>query len=214
MKKGLPGAMALALVIVVSTVVTGCSALTGQKPAGMTLEDAPEVLDLSSVLPSDFVKLDDWQALTQGVTKENLGLGVDASEPYAFRVDSPFQLVYCFLRIIEDAAEQDATARRLLNEDVVRDTALTFVDFVTTGLRLELPESRIVVSFPAVGVGAALAEGEIEFEDGTLRFDMLSFRSDDNRVFGFVHSWSLSDERVSAVGLGGEIERRITAFAE
>lgn len=205
--------LALALTVLVSVVaMTGCSALTGQKPTGMTLEDAPAVLDLSSVLPSGFVKLDEWNPLAQGLTKENLGLGFDASEPHAFWSDDPFQLVYCFLRIIEGPTEQGATARGLFDENAVRGMVTTFLDFVAGEQGFELPEPRIVVSYPAIGVGAALAEGEIETDDGTLRFDMLSFRSADKRVFGFVHSWYLPGEQESVVKLGREIEKRITAF--
>ena len=211
--KVFPRTITLALTVLVSVVmVTGCTALTVQKPTGMTLEDAPAVLDLSSVLPSGFVMLDEWQTLAQGLTRENLGLGIDASEPHAFASESPFQLVYCFLRIIEDATEQSETARILFDENAVRDMITTFLDFVAAEQGFDLPEPRIVVSYPAIGVGAALAEGAIETQDGTLRFDMLSFRSEDKRVFGFVHSWYLSDEQESVIKLGREIEKRITAF--
>jgi hypothetical protein len=178
----------------------------------MTLEDAPAVLDLSSVLPSGFVKLDKWQVLTQGLTKENLGLGVDASEPHAFRSENPFQFVYCFLRIIENATEQSAAARRLFDENTFRGMITTFLDFMAAEQGFKLPEPRIEFTYPAIGVGAALAEGEIETPDGTLRFDMLSFRSKDKRVLGFVHSWYLSGEQESVLRLGREIEKRITAF--
>ena len=203
--------IALALTILVSViVVAGCTGPTVQQPTGMALEDAPAVLDLSSVLPSGFLELDEWNPLAQGLTKENLGLGVDASEPRAFWSESPFQLVYCFLRIIEDTTEQSATARRLFDENTVRGMVTTFLDFVAGEQGFNLPEPRIVVSYPSIGVGAALAEGGIETDDGTLSFNILSFRSADKRVFGFVHSWFLTDEPESVVRLGREIEKRIT----
>jgi hypothetical protein len=211
--KDFPKTMTLALIVLVSVVVmTGCVTPEDQKPTGMTLEDAPAVLDLSAVLPSGFVKLDEWQALAQGVTKENLGLGADASEPQVFASGSPFQLVYCFLRIIENATEQSAAAGTLFDESTVRGMTTTFLDFVAAEQGLDLPEPRIAVTYPAIGVGAALAEGEIEILDDTLRFDMLSFRSKDKRVFGFVHSWYLPGEQQSVLRLGREIEKRITAF--
>ncbi|HEX76544.1 MAG TPA: hypothetical protein G4O12_08225 [Dehalococcoidia bacterium] len=178
----------------------------------MTLKDAPTVLDLSSALPSSFVKLDEWQAYALGVTKENLGLGDDASKPQVFQSGSPFQYVYCFLRIIEDAMEQRAAAETLFDENTIRGMIATILDFVALAQGLDLPEPRIVITYPAIGVGATLAEVEIEMEDGTLRFDMLSFRSKDKRVFGFVHSWYPLNEQESVLRLGREIEKRITAF--
>ena len=203
----------LALIILVSVVaVTSCKALTDEKPTGMTLKDAPTVLDLSSVLPSSFVKLDEWQAYALGVTKENLGLGDDASKPQVFQSGSPYQYIYCFLRIIEDAMEQRAAAETLFDENTVRGMITTFLDFVAAAYGLDLPEPQIVITYPAIGVGAALAEVEVEMEGGTLRFDMLSFRSKDKRVFGFVHSWYPLNEQESVLRLGREIEKRITAF--
>ena len=211
--KVFPRRITLALTVLVSVVMmTGCAALTSQEPTGMTLEDAPEVLDLSSVLPSGFVELDEWHPFARVLTKGNLGLGADASEPQAFWSESPFQLVYCFLRIIEDVTEQHSEARRLTDENAIRGMVTTFLDFVAAEQDLGLPEPRIVVTYPAIGVGAALAEGEIETEDGTLRFDMLSFRSEDGRVFGFVHSWYLPTELESVLRLGREVEKRITEF--
>jgi hypothetical protein len=211
--KVFPGTMTLALIVLASAVVvTGCVTPEEPKPAGMTLEDAPAVLDLSSVLPAGFVKLDEWQALAQGVTRENLGLGPDASDLQIFRSDSPFQLVYGFLRIVEDASGQSAAARSLFDEDSIRVMVATFFDFVAAEQGFDLPEPQVTVSYPAIGIGAALAEGEIDIQDGTLTFDMLSFRSADERVFGFVHSWHLPGEQESVLSLGHEIERRITAF--
>ena len=211
--KDTSGSIALVLILLVPVMlVTACAGLTARKPAGMTLEDAPTVLDLSTVLSSDFVALDEWQALAQGLTRENLGLGTDASEIYAFWSDNPFQLIYCFVRIIEDAAEQSATARDLFNETITRNIAIDFMDFVASQQGFRLPEPAVEVSYPSVGVGAALAAGEITFDDGTLRFNMLSFRSEDKRVFGFVHSWHLSDVQESVIGLGREIEKRIMSF--
>ena len=64
----------------------------------------------------------------------------------------------------------------------------------------------------AYGVYAALAEGESQTQDGTLRSNILSIRSEGKRVFGFVHSWYLSEQPESLVKLGREIEKRITAF--
>jgi len=211
--KVLSGTIALVLIILVSVpLVTGCAGLTAQKPAGMTLEDAPTVLDLSAVLPSCFVALDEWQTLAQGLTRENLGLGIDASELFAFRSENPFQLVYCFVRIIEDVTEQSAAARNLFNETIIRNMATDFLDFVASEQGFRLPEPAVAVNYPSVGVGAALAAGEIKFDDDTLRFDMLSFRSEDKRVFGFVHSWHISEEQESVIRLGREIEKRIMSF--
>ena len=211
--KFFPKTVISALVILVSVVaVTSCKALTDEEPTGMTLEDARTVLDLSSVLPSGFVKLDEWQAYALGVNKENLGLGDDASKPQVFQCGSPFQVVYCFLRIIEDEMEQRAAAETLFDESTIHGMIATILDFVALTEGLDLPEPRIVITNPAIGAGATLAEVEMEMEGGTLRFDMLSFRSEDKRVFGFVHSFYPLNGRESVLRLGGEIEQRITAF--
>lgn len=211
--KALPQKIVLTLAVLVSVLaVTGCTAITEQKPSGMTLEDAPAVLDLTTVLSPGFTKLDEWQAFGQGLSRENLGLGINASEPLAFRSDNPFQLVYCFVRIIEDVTEQSNTARNMFDENTIRDITTTFLDLVASEQGFELSEQRINITYPSIGIGAVLAEGRIEFQDGILRFDMLSFRSEDKRVFGFVHSWYLSDEQESVTRLGREIEKRIAAF--
>ena len=211
--KALPQKIVLTLAVLVSVLaVTDCTAITEQKPSGMTLEDAPAVLDLTTVLSPGFTKLDEWQAFGQGLSRENLGLGINASEPLAFRSDNPFQLVYCFVRIIEDVTEQSNTARNMFDENTIRDITTTFLDLVASEQGFELSEQRINITYPSIGIGAVLAEGRIEFQDGILRFDMLSFRSEDKRVFGFVHSWYLSDEQESVTRLGREIEKRIAAF--
>ena len=214
-KKGIPKAMTLALLMLASVmVVTSCTAPTGQKTTGMTLEDAPAVLDLSSVLPSGFVKLDDWQFLDQ--LKQALGLeaklGADASEPQVFQSESPFQIVYCFLRIVEDATEQEVWASMWFDERLVRNQIKTFLNAIASGQGLGFVQPLITVSNPAIGIGAVLAWGEIEIQDNVVRLDMLCFRSEDKRVFGFVHSWYSSGEQESVLALGREIERRITDF--
>jgi len=218
MKRRLPRAAALVLAMLVSVVLmAGCAGLTSEEPTGMTLEDAAEVLDLSSVLPPGFAKLDEWQALSMGVTKESLGLGADASDLQIFASDSPPQFVYCFIRIIENWTAQRNAATELLDDSGVRRVTETLLDFwlAQAGTdRSELPELEIVVSHPGIGVEAALAEGGAETQDGAGGFELLSFRSEDKRVFVFVHSWHMSEGHVSVVSLGGEIEDRVMAFIE
>jgi hypothetical protein len=206
--------MPVALIVLASiAVVTGCASPNNETPTRITLEDAPAVLDLSSVLPSDFVRLDEWQARDQGATKESLGLGADASDLEVFASESPFLLVYCFIRIVEDGAAQREATTGLSDDNSVRDVTATLVDFVVAHNGLDASEPRIAVSHPGIGTSASLAEGEVEIEDGALRFELLSFRSQDKRVFGSVHSWGPPGEWwESVLELGREIERRITGF--
>jgi hypothetical protein len=176
----------------------------------ITLADAPEILNLSSLLPPGFAQEDPE---LRGPSKEDLGLGADASEVQVYRADSPFQTVYCFLRIIEDQEERRRTDLAIYDEDGTRRLMNTYLDAVAASSRGGVfIEPDIHISYPEVGTGAVLAQGGISFDDTAVTFDMLLFRSTASRVYVSVHSWYVSPPRVSVTEIARKIEQRIEGF--
>ena len=68
-----------------------------------TLADADEVLDLASLLPTRFERVD---AASEGLSREDLGLGPTWSEVYLYRSDETDELVYAYLTIMPEPADE------------------------------------------------------------------------------------------------------------
>ncbi len=199
--------MTMALLATVSLAACGGAEETG--PAGMTLADASEVLNVIDTLPPRFSRLDPE---LQGYTRDELGLPPDASVVETFQSESPFQRVFCFLRIMDDEGARRQVGLTLFDEADIRTVMSYYIAAVADQIGDSEVGTQIDISYPRVAAGAALAEGEVTSDEFTLRFEMLRFRSQDSRVFVYVNSFYIGDEPAPAVNIAREIERRITDF--
>ncbi|MEE8352894.1 MAG: hypothetical protein V3S10_00410 [Dehalococcoidales bacterium] len=204
--KTIPG-MTMALLTTASLVACGAAAEeTG--PAGITLADASEVLNVIDALPPRFSRVDPD---LQGYSREDLGVPPDASVVETFQAESPFQRVFCFLRIMDDEGARRQVGLTLFDEANIRSVMSYYLAAVADDIDAGIG-TQIDISYPRIAAGAALAEGEVTTDEFTLRVEMLRFRSQDSRVFVYVNSFYVGDDPEPAVNIAREVERRITDF--
>jgi hypothetical protein len=187
------------------------AAETELQPGGITLADAPEVLDLSQFLPNRFMQRD---PVSHGLSKEIVGLSEDSSEVVVFLSVEPYQLLYWFLRVVESEEDRWDTNLAMYDEDKIKSIMAGYLKAAATRQGEEDAEPEVLVSYPDIAGGAILGEGLIELTEMemTIRFDMLWLRSCDEMVFVYLYSWSVTEERESLIPIASEIEHRIANF--
>ena len=206
-----------AVAIVVSMVLTGAVACGGpgaQAPperAGITLADAAEALDLEAFLPPRFETRD---PVAHRLSRKEVGLGEDASEVAVFLSRQPYQLLYWFLRVVEDEEEQREASLTLGDADAFRETMAGYLVAAAEGQGVVGSVPEVQVSFPDIASGAMLGEGMVELDDSALLFDMLWIRSRDRRVFVYTYSWHLADGQMPLPPVAEEIESRVSGLLQ
>ena len=175
----------------------------------ITLADAPMVLDLSPLLPASFEHVD---AASEGLSNADMGLGSDCSEVELFLSEEPYQMIYCFLMIIESRIERATSDAILKDEQQITSMIVESLKAgaIEEGFELEVPE--VQVTYPDIADLAVLGEGRMTTYGMSIGFDMLFFKS--NKVYVFIYSMDLSLEKQSLVPLAREIEHRIGMFSQ
>ncbi len=209
MKRTLNTVLGMTMALLATASLAACGGAEETGPAGMTLADASEVLNVIDALPPRFSRLD---AELWGYTREDLGVPPDASVIEVFESQQPIQLVFCFLRIMDDEDARRQVGLTLFDEADIRTVMSYYLTAVADDIGGSASDTQIDISYPRIGAGAALAEGEVTGNEFTLRFKMLRFRSQDSRVFVYVNSLHIGDEAEPPVNIAREIERRITDF--
>lgn len=172
---------------------------------GFSLADAPEALDIGSVLPAGFEHID---PATEQLSNRDLGLGPDFSEVEVFLREEPLQLVFLYLTVNESRLE------RAMNDAMLKDDA-QIEALVVDGLRagaaeegvFDLSVTDVQVTHPDIGSVAALGEGNMGAFGISMGFDFLMFRIGDTYVF--VISTYFSGQNVSLVPAGNLVANRI-----
>ena len=176
-------------------------------PKKITLDDAPDILNLTLLLPARFEHLD---AASEGMSNEDMGLGPDASEVQLFFSENPFQMIYCFLGIEESRIEQATFDRQLEDEyqiGAMIENALK-EGAAEEGFEVKLP--IIEITYPDIGDSTLLGEGYMESYGFQYGFDTLWFRS--NTVFVFFYSTYMSSDKVPLLPIAREIEKRLNNY--
>ena len=83
---------------------------------GITLLDAPAILNISSVLPSTF---DRAIAADKGLSKTALKLGENCSEVQVFLSNEPFQILYLFMYIAESEQLSIGMFKSMSNDEAL-----------------------------------------------------------------------------------------------
>jgi hypothetical protein len=176
-------------------------------PKGISLSDAPQVLDISGALPANFERLD---AAKEGYSHKDLGLSNDASEVELFASGEPYGIIYCYFSIYEKRTQQvdmdallkdDEQAKYFIQENM---KALAGKE----GWKIGAPETE--VTHPAVGDLAVLLEGSIESLGTKHNFDNLAFKV--GQVYVFIYSLYFGSDRLSLIPIASEIEQNIAKF--
>ncbi len=179
-------------------------------PKKITLDDAPLVLDLSPLLPASFERLD---AASEGLSNKDMGLGPEASEVELFLSEEPYQMIYCFLMIIEESRVERAASNAIFrDEQQIKSIVVEGLKAGAAEEGLEIGASEIQITYPNIADIAVLGEGYFSSYGINVGFDILWFR--ENNVYVFTYSVYLSPEKQPLASIAGEIEHRISMFSQ
>jgi len=167
---------------------------------------APEILDISPMLPSNFQRVD---AASKGMSKADMRLGSNFSEVELFVSEEPSQMIYCFLGIIDSRLEQINFEGRIEDENTLK-SLIAYVKIRCAEENVELSVSDIEVTYPDIGDWSVLGEGHTSVSGMSIGFDMLWFRI--NNVYVCLNYLCISSEEQSLVPIAGVIERRIVNY--
>lgn len=176
----------------------------------ITLADAPQVLDLLPLLPASFEKVD---AASEGMSKEDMGIyDPSVSEVELFLAEEPFQMIYCFLSIIESRIEQASFDASIKDEQQIESLVIENLKLgaLEEGYELEVPQVQI--TYPGIADSSVLAEGQMAITGFTMGFDTLWFRQES--VYVFIYSSYMSPERQPLVPIAEAIEQRIAQYPQ
>jgi hypothetical protein len=196
----------LAVIAMCLILCTACSS-TSESSNKISLNDAPDILDLSLLLPSRFEQVD---AASEGMSNEDLGLGSDFSEVQVYISEDPIQMIYGFMAVFESRVEgaiwdkqleDDAGMKDMIEQSIMEGAA-------EGGVEATLPIME--VTHPDIGDSAILGEGYLESYGYYFGFDILCYRS--SKTYIFLYSVSMSSDKESLVKIAEEIERRIGEF--
>ncbi|MFC1952469.1 hypothetical protein ACFLV8_02355 [Chloroflexota bacterium] len=202
------GIFVLALLIMVVPVVA-CGEPTSPSGRKIILDDASVVLDMSLELPESFERLD---AVSEGLSNKDLGLGSDFSEVELFLSEEPYQAVFAYLTIMESQIERASTDTLIRDEEQIKAMVLENLRAGAAEEGSELSDVDVEVTYPSIGNLAALGSGTIGAYGVSMGYDILIFKS--NKVYVSVFSMYLPGESVSLVPLTKGIERRIGMLSQ
>lgn len=175
----------------------------------LVLSDAPELLNLSSLLPSVFEHID---AASEGLSNEDLGLGPECSEVEVFLREEPYQLIYTFLGI-EKSRIGKASSDALFRDD---EQVKAMIEY---NVQLGAEEAgmydhrieNIETFHPDIGDLAILGSAVATSFGFYYGFDCLFFRRGD--VYIFMYSVYLSEEnKLSLEAVGKDLDEQLLSW--
>lgn len=204
--------------VALSLLVAAGSGCAGLQEKSITLDDAPDILNLSGYLPNRFAHVEAWRFQ---LSKEDVGLELDASEVEVFLSQEPYQMLYFFIRVIESIEEQDRALDALYDSRGVETTMKPYIEESARRQGAESVLPKIEVTYPAIAASAVLGQSRIALDEYDLHFDMLWFRSECPRAFVYLYSWYTAEEElgpppdtVSLIPIAHEVEFRIVERIE
>ena len=205
----------LMLTILTVALLTGiaCSSATSSSDSTglkkISLSDAPEILNISSLLPTRFAQVD---PASEGMSNKDMGLGSDCSEVQLFVSNDPFQMVYGFMAIINSSIEGAVFDRQLEDDnsmkDMIKEAILAGAE--EQGVQAAIPD--IIVSHPDIGDSSIFGKGSLEIMGFYFGFDILFFRN--NKVYIFLYSLSMSSDEVDLLAISKEIGKRVNNYSQ
>ncbi len=200
--------LALVILTLILLVSAACSSNTSG-PKKISLSDATEILDISSVLPASFKQVD---AASEGMSKEDMQLGSYCSEVQLFLSEDPFQMVYGFMAIIGSSIEGAVFDRQLEDDEqmktMIKEAILSGAQ--NEGVEAAVPDLQVF--HPEMGDSCIYGRGSLESYGYFFGFDILSFRT--KKVYIFMYSFSMSENEVDLQTISREIERRVGTYSQ
>lgn len=171
---------------------------------GISLSDAPQVLDITGALPPNFERLD---ATEEGYSHKDLGLSNDASEVELFASGEPYGIVYCYFSIYEKRTQQIDMDALLKDDEQAKYFVKENLKALVSKEDLEIGAPETGVSHPAVGDLAVLIEGSIKLLGTQYNFDNLTFKV--GEVYVYLYSIYFGSARLSLIPIAQAIEKNI-----
>jgi len=185
------------------------TSVTTTIPRKISLDDAPDILDISLLLPSRYIEVD---AASEKMSNKDMGLGSDFSEVQLYISDDPFQMIYGFMGIITSRLDAAIFDKQLRDEsyikDLIRESILEGAK--SEGGQVTVP--NLEATYPSIGDLAIWGVGDLESYGYYFGFSALFFRV--NKVYVFLYSLSMTKDEVSLKLIAEEIEKRIGQFSQ
>jgi hypothetical protein len=209
MKKWILMAMVVTIISLLGCSRSSTPSESISTPKKITLEDASDILDLSLLLPSRFENID---AVDEGMSNADMGLGKEFSEVQLFLSEDPYQMIYCFLYISKSRLERVQFDRVIEDEAQMKTLIEESISAGANEVGNEVTVPSIEFSRPNVGDSVLFGQGRLESYGFFYGFDTLWFRS--NTVYVMIYSVSNSGDRVSLVTVAKEIEKRLGKYSQ
>jgi hypothetical protein len=197
----------LAGLVICSTLLSFC-ACSSQAPKttqkGISLSDAPKILDIIGALQPNFEHLD---AAKEGYSHKDLGLSNYASEVELFASGKPYGIIYAYFAIYEKRTQQIDMDALLKDDEQVKHFANENINAQARKDGLEIGTPNIEVTHPAVGDLAVAVEGSITSLGAKYNLDFLTFKI--NQVYVYIYSIYFGSDRTPLVPIAYEIEKNI-----
>jgi len=201
------------VVILLSSVFlfVACSSTSSPSPTStakkITLADAPDILNLTDILPGSFEQID---AGSEGMSNKDMGLGSDASEVQLFLSEDPFQMIYCFLGISQSRIEQAGFDTMVKDEEQMKSLIIDNLQAgaIEEGIDMGVPE--VELTYPNIGDSAVLGVGSLSMWDVHLGFDVSCFRS--NTVYVYIYSIYWSEDNMPLTPIAETIQNRLNSY--
>ena len=197
--------------LVICSILFSARACSSQEPTTtpkeISLSDAPQVLDITGVLPPNFEHLD---AVKEGYSHKDLGLSKDASEVELYASGEPYGIIYTYLAIYEKRTQQIDIDTLLKDDEQAKYFTEQNIKALARKEGLEIGAPNIEVTHPTIGDLAVFVEGSIT-SVGTIHcFDCLNFKV--GQVYVFIYSIYFGSNRLSLIPIAHEIEQNIAKF--
>jgi len=175
----------------------------------ITVYDGPIILDLLTILPPYFMKLD---AADEELSKEDMGIyDENVCETQVFLSEEPYQLIYCLFLVDKSRTGQASFDAVIRDEQQMKVLVIEMLKAGAEeeGFELEVPDVQI--TYPNISDSAVLVEAQMETYGLTIGFDTLWFR--DKSAHTLLYSLYYSVERESLVPIAYAIENRLAEYS-
>ncbi len=171
----------------------------------ITLADAPQLLDLSSVLS---LHLEPGDAASIGLTIPDLGIGLEFSEVTIFLSADSAQAVGAVMTIVQGELLQAGVDFLLQSEEMLASLVRPEIEkrLAAQGLDISNYDIEMEFSHPEIGDAAILGSGVVDAAGIVVGYEAVAFRN--GEVVVFCASTYVGDG-IDALSLASEIDERI-----
>ncbi|MFA5309477.1 MAG: hypothetical protein WC370_08360 [Dehalococcoidales bacterium] len=171
----------------------------------ITLGDYVTVLDSSKILPDWFEPIN---VVSEGLSKSDMGLDGNSSEITAYISQLPYQVIYSYLAIIEDAADRATAVDQFTDETYLNQ----MIKMSLTAGFSQSEDIQIQIDYPDLGDGAVAGQGILSESGTDTCFEFFWGRS--GNVFIYFYSFSYADEKQPLEPLVKEALKRLGNFTQ